>query len=100
VVVPTYSPSHNARPDVAAVRCHGSASDGWTLDGVVRNSATKARRYSIAVDFVTTPGSTVMATRVVDVGPVNPNKSARWSTPASGQGQAKLNCVIRQALWS
>jgi hypothetical protein len=41
-----------------------------------------------------------MATRVVDVGPVNPNKSARWSTPASGQGQAKLNCVIRQALWS
>jgi hypothetical protein len=66
----------------------------------VRNSAAESRQYSIAVDFVTTPGSTVIATRVVDVGPVAPHESAQWSTPASGQGHSDLSCVIRQALWS
>jgi hypothetical protein len=70
------------------------------LNGTVRNSATSSRTYSIVVDFITNPGDTVMATRIVKVGPLAPRKSANWSTPASGHGHANLNCVIRQALWS
>jgi hypothetical protein len=66
----------------------------------VLNSATSPRTYSIVVDFITKPGNMVMATRIVKVGPLAPNKSASWSTPATGQGRANLNCVIRQALWS
>jgi hypothetical protein len=70
------------------------------LKGTVQNTATASRTYSIAVDFVTKSGDTVMATRVVNVGPVAPRGSANWSTPAAGQGQENLTCVIRQALWS
>jgi hypothetical protein len=67
---------------------------------MVRNSATSSRTYSIVVDFITNPGDTVKAIRIVKVGPLAPNKSANWSTPAAGHGHANLNCVIRQALWS
>jgi hypothetical protein len=70
------------------------------LKGTVQNSGTASRKYSITVDFVTKTGDTVMATRVLNVGPVAPHASRNWSTPAAGQGQANLNCVIRQALWS
>jgi hypothetical protein len=99
--VPPYNPSHNARQDVTAGQCTGSASSGWTLIGTVQNSSASSRTYSIAVDFVTKSGDTVMATRVVNVGPVASHASANWSTaPATGQGKANLTCVIRQALWS
>jgi hypothetical protein len=100
VSVPPYNALHNARQDVTAGQCSGNASSGWTLKGTVQNSSTSSRTYSIAVDFVTKSGDTVMATRVLNVGPVASHASAHWSTPASGQGHADLTCVIRQALWS
>ena len=100
VSVPPYNASRNARGDVTSGHCTGNKTAGYVLQGMVRNSATSSRTYSIAVDFITNPGDTVMATRIVNVGPLVPNKSANWSTPAAGQGHANLNCVIRQALWS
>jgi hypothetical protein len=45
-------------------------------------------------------GEMVMATPVLPVGPLHPNKSANWSTPAAGQGHANLTCVILQFLCS
>jgi hypothetical protein len=100
VSVPTYNASHNARADVTSGDCTGNKTAGYVLQGMARNSATSSRTYSIVVDFITNPGDTVMATRIVKVGPLAPHKSAKWSTPASGQGHVNLNCVIRQALWS
>jgi hypothetical protein len=100
VSVPAYDASHNARQDVVAGSCTGDSSTGYTLKGTVQNSSTSPRTYSITVDFVTKSGDTVMATRVVNVGPVDPHASKNWSTPSAGHGQANLTCVIRQALWS
>ena len=99
VSVPPYNASRNARGEVTSGHCTGNKTAGWVLRGVVLNSATSSRTYSIVVDFITRPGDMVMATRIVKVGPLAPHKSANWSTPAAGQGQ-NLNCVIRQALWS
>jgi hypothetical protein len=100
VSVPPYNAARNARGEVTSGHCIGNKTAGYVLQGMVRNSATSSRTYSIVVDFITNPGDTVMATRIVKVGPLAPNKSANWSTPAAGQGHANLNCVIRQALWS
>ena len=99
VNVPAYNVSHNARQDVVAGKCTGDKSTGYVLHGMARNSTASPRTYSIVVDFVTNPGDTVMATRVLNVGPVASQNSANWSTPAAGQGQANLTCVIRQVLW-
>jgi hypothetical protein len=100
VSVPTYNASRNARGEVTSGHCTGSKTAGYVLQGTARNSATSSRTYSIVVDFITHPGDMVMATRIVKVGPLAPHRSAKWSTPAAGQGHANLNCVIRQALWS
>jgi hypothetical protein len=100
VSVPPYTASRNARAEVTSGRCTGNKTAGWVLRGIVLNSAKSSRTYAIVVDFITQPGDRVMATRIVKVGPLAPHKSANWSTPAAGQGDANLNCVIRQALWS
>jgi hypothetical protein len=100
VSVPPFNLAHNAHADVTQGQCTGNRSAGWVLHGTARNSATTARTYSIAVDFVTNPGGTVMATQVVNVGPVASHKTESWSTPPAGQGHAHLSCVIRQSMWS
>lgn len=100
VVVPPYVAARNAFPDISRGPCRGNATAGWVLHGTVHNSAATSRRYSIAVDFITTSGDTVQGTRVVTVGPVAPHTSASWSTPATAQGKSGLTCVVRQALWS
>ena len=100
VDVPPYDAAHNARPDVATGACTGNATTGWTLHGTVRNSTTTAHHYSIAVDFITMPGDTVQGTSVVNVGPVAPHATAKWSTPATAKGKSDLHCVVRQALFS
>jgi hypothetical protein len=66
----------------------------------VRTSATSSRSDFITLDRVTKTGDTVLATRAVSVGPLDPNKSANWSTPTAEQGHANLTCVILQSLWS
>ena len=90
--------TRNARPDVAAGACRTSAR-GWSLTGRVTNSAATSRGYSIVVDFVTAPGNTVVATRVVDVAPVAPHRSANWGVWGPGPTEKNLTCVIRQALF-
>lgn len=98
VDVPVYDAAKNARQDVTAGACTDSGTKGWSLEGKVTNSASTARGYSIAVDFITVPGDTVMATRVVTVRPVRPHATANWSATGAAPGVANLTCVIRQSL--
>lgn len=98
VVVPEYDAAKNARRDVNPGACVDGGDKGWSLDGTVTNSAAKSRGYSIVVDFVTVPGNTVMATRVVTVPTVEPQVTQNWTASGAVPGQKGLTCVIRQAL--
>ena len=98
VVVPDYDPAKNARGDVIPGACVDGGANGWSFAGTVTNSTADARGYSIVVDFITMPGDTVMATRVVTVPPVAPQATANWSVDGAVPGQKDLTCVIRQSL--
>ena len=98
VVVPEYDPAKNTRKDVVPGACTDGGSNGWSFDGTVTNSAETPRGYSITVDFITVPGDTVMATRVITVPPVAPHATANWSVGGAVPGQTQLTCVIRQSL--
>jgi hypothetical protein len=98
MAVPAYDPARNARPEVKAGVCAGGASTGWSLSGTVTNASTGTRGYSIVVDFITVPGDTVVATRVVTVPPLEPRASAKWTAAGPGPGSDHLTCVIRQSL--
>jgi hypothetical protein len=98
VSVPAYNPSRNARQDVVAGACVDGGSHGWTLSGTVTNSSTAKQGYSIVVDFITVPGDTVVATKLVTVAPIEPKTSARWSATGAAPGVKNLDCVIRQSL--
>ena len=97
VSVPPYNAAKNARSDVVQGACT-DGSTGWSLAGTVTNSAARSRGYSIVVDFVTSPGNTVVATKLVTVPPVAPHASTGWSATGAAPGQTHLACVIRQAL--
>jgi hypothetical protein len=97
VSVPAYNPAKNARQDVVSGGCV-NRSNGWSLSGTVTNSSTIRRRYSIVVDFITVPGDTVEATKLVNVRPLAPHSSATWSASGAAPGIRKLTCVIRQSL--
>jgi hypothetical protein len=97
VSVPQYDPAKNARQDVVAGACSDGGDKGWSLEGTVTNSGATPRGYSIVVDFITVPGDTVMATRVVTVPPLAPHASASWSATGAVPGQKNLTCVIRQS---
>ena len=86
--------SHNARHDVTTSTCT-KIGGAWTLKGTVRNSKRIARNYQIVVDFVTTPGNTVLFTRVITIPKIKPGATARWSA-TSKRGIATASCVIRQ----
>ena len=98
VAVPKYDPAKNTRKDVVPGACTDGGSKGWSFEGTVTNSATTSRGYSITVDFITVPGDTVMATRVITVPPVAPRATAKWSVGGAVPGQTHLTCVIRQSL--
>ncbi len=98
VSVPPYNPAKNARQDVVAGACVDGGSKGWSLSGTVTNSGSTPRGYSIAVDFITVPGDTVMATKVVNVPTLPPHQSAKWSATGAAPGVKNLTCVIRQSL--
>ena len=72
--------------------------EGWALTGRVTNSASGGRGYSIVVDFVATPGDTVVATRLATVPTVRPRASASWRVTGPGATEKNLACVIRQVL--
>jgi hypothetical protein len=98
VVVPDYDPAKNVRRDVNPGACVDGGDKGWSFDGTVTNSAAGSRGYSIVVDFITNPGDTVMATRVVTVPAVAPQATQNWNVSGAVPGQKDLNCVVRQAL--
>lgn len=97
VKVPKYVAADNARKNVVTTGCVQDGAKGWRLSGTATNTASVARTYSIVVDWVTPKGDTVVDTKVLHVGPVQPRATTRWSvTGAAGAGDAV--CVIRQAL--
>jgi hypothetical protein len=98
VSVPPYNPAKNARQDVTVGACIDRGTKGWSLSGTVRNSAATPRGYSIAVDFVTVPGDTVVDTKLVTVARVQPQASARWLATGAAPGVKNLTCVVRQTL--
>ena len=98
VVVPDYDPAKNTRGDVVPGACVDGGANGWSFAGTVTNSSADSRGYSITVDFITMPGDTVMATRVVAVPPVAPQATANWSVGGAVPGQKNLTCVVRQSL--
>lgn len=98
VSVPAYNPAKNARQDVVAGPCVDGGSNGWSLSGTVTNSASTTQGYSIVVDFITVPGDTVVATKLVTVAPLHPHNSAKWSATGAAPGVKDLTCVIRQSL--
>jgi hypothetical protein len=98
VSVPTYNPARNARQDVVAGACVDGGSRGWSLSGTVTNPSSAKQGYSIVVDFITIPGDTVVATKLVTVSPIPPKATAHWSATGAAPGAHNLNCVIRQSL--
>jgi hypothetical protein len=98
ISVPAYDPAKNARQDVVPGACVNGGSRGWSLVGTVTNSSTAKHGYSIVVDFITVPGDTVVATKLVTVPPLPPKASAKWSAPGAAPGVKNLTCVIRQSL--
>jgi hypothetical protein len=98
VVVPAYDPARNTRRDVVPGACTDGGVKGWSYQGTVTNSAATSRGYSITVDFITVPGDTVMATRVITVPRVAPHATANWSVSGAVPGQQHLTCVVRQSL--
>jgi hypothetical protein len=98
VVVPAYDPAKNARKEVAPGACVDGGAKGWSFQGTVTNSTATRRGYSITVDFITVPGDTVMATRVITVPPVAPHATANWSVGGAVPGEQHLTCVVRQSL--
>lgn len=97
--VPPYSPKRNARSNVVTLGCVHRAS-GWSMRGRATNPTSRPRGYSIVVDFITTSGDTVRATKLVVVPPVAPHHSRDWSAANAAPGQAGLTCVIRQVLFT
>jgi hypothetical protein len=97
VKVPKYVAADNARKNVVTTGCASVGARGWRLTGTATNSASSARTYSIVVDFVTAKGDTVVDTKVVRVGPVEPKATAHWSSTGAA-GESQVVCVIRQAL--
>jgi hypothetical protein len=98
VVVPAYDPAKNARRDVAPGACVDGGTKGWSFQGTVTNTTATRRGYSITVDFITVPGDTVMATRVITVPTVAPHATADWSVGGAVPGEQHLTCVVRQSL--
>jgi hypothetical protein len=98
VFVPKYDPAKNARRDVSPGACVNAGDKGWSFKGTVTNSSAASRGYSIAVDFITVPGDTVQATRVVSVPKIAPHYTKKWSVTGAAPGQKNLTCVVRQAL--
>jgi hypothetical protein len=56
-----------------------------TLGGSVANQTDAAKSFNIKIEFIDKAG-TVVATQDVAVGPVEPHKSASFTTSATGAG--------------
>jgi len=98
VAVPRYNAAKNARKTVTLTGCAYSAS-GWSAKGQATNMKSAAAGLSIVVDFTST-GARVIDTKIVNVPKLAPKASKAWSVSGAAPGQKKINCVIRQALYT
>jgi hypothetical protein len=90
-----FNPADNVRSDVTVGSCTDSSA-GWVVHGTVVNPGPGSRKYQIVVDFVTHPGSTVVATTVVNVPTVAAGSSGTWSA-VGAKGKTGVDCVVRLA---
>jgi hypothetical protein len=97
VVVPAFDPAKNTRKNVVPGACSDGGANRWSFQVTVTNSAATFRGVSITVDFMTVPGDTVMATRVITVPRVAPHATANWSVGGAVPEQQHLTCVVRQS---
>ena len=94
--VPTFHLDHNARKAVTVRSCIAHPGGAWAIAGSVKNAGSKATDYTLVVDFVKVPGSTVVATKVVHVGDVGAGHTAQWKAQG-GKADQKLGCILRYA---
>jgi hypothetical protein len=90
-----FNQTDNARADVATSVCTDTA-QGWALHGTVKNSAAVTKTFQIVVDFLSQPGSTVLATTVLTIGGVPPGRVRAW-TALGAKGRSDVACVVRLA---
>jgi hypothetical protein len=93
-----YNISNNARLDVSLDGpCTQNAKGSWVLKGKVINPAPVSPiGFSIVIDFVHEPGSTVLDTQIVNVPPVPAKKTVGWEASWHYSGN-NVSCVVRQA---
>jgi len=73
-----------------------ATSGGWVFHGTVKNPAPRPKRFQIVVDFVSHPGSTVLATTVLNFPSVAPHSTEAWSA-VGAKGESGVSCVVRLA---
>jgi hypothetical protein len=94
--VPAFHADRNARAAVTVHACRIEPSGSWSMSGSIVNRHAVPAGYTLVVDFVTIPGSTVVDTSVIRVRDIQPGRIARWSTSGGG-GNRRLACVLRYA---
>ena len=93
-----YNKYKNARLDVTLDgACTQNSQDDWVLKGMLINPDPKnITSFSIVVDYVHEPGSTVLNTVIVNVPKVAPKKTVPWQSSWEYSGKS-VSCVVRQA---
>lgn len=94
-VIVHYDPKKNARSALTTVGPCTQSGEDWVLRGNVTNTAQTARSYQIVIDYVTVPGDTVIATRIVDTSSVKPGATTTWAASAKTAEQ-HTGCFVRQ----
>jgi hypothetical protein len=93
-----YNKYKNARLDVSIDGpCTHKADGSWLLTGrVINPDPVNPTGFSIVIDFVHTPGNTVLDTQIVTVPPVTPRHTVSWRASWHYAGGG-VSCVVRQA---
>jgi hypothetical protein len=67
----------------------------WLLDGTVRNATKASHAFQIVVAFAAPPRHTLVDTRVINTGTIQPGSSTNFG--ASGaQDKKGVRCVVKQ----
>ena len=68
----------------------------WWTSGCGVNHSGAVGSYTLVVDFVSVPGSTVVSTSVIHLRDVPAGKAVSWWTQGGRAGQ-HLTCILRYA---